>query len=118
MAAVIPFPGEKSSGLIEAPLIESTIEGARAFPGEKSSGLIEATSDEHESSEIGRGFRGRNPPASLKLTFLPRLHKEPARFPGEKSSGLIEALRLLPHATGPARRFRGRNPPASLKLSL
>ena len=43
--SVIPveFPGEKSSGLIEAKVYyEIEIKGIRPFPGEKSSGLIEA----------------------------------------------------------------------------
>ena len=63
------FPGEKSPGLIEAmsdPL--TLIEGFyREFPGEKSPGLIEAYQlDSSGTAWRGAGFRGRNPPASLK----------------------------------------------------
>ena len=65
------------------------------------------------------GFRGRNPPASLKHRLSSILRVEPRRrFPGEKSPGLIEATG---HRSGGAARrrppgcFRGRNPPASLK---
>ena len=61
------FPGEKSSGLIEAPRGRGvSLRRRSTFPGEKSSGLIEAR------------------PAYPLTGYA-------ASFPGEKSSGLIEA---------------------------
>ena len=90
---------------------------------------------------MSMGFRGRNPPASLKHASARVNHRATCfhKFPGEKSPGLIEALlrtkrkgpcrRLFPGEKSPglieagaacrprrdAGRFRGRNPPASLK---
>ena len=86
------FPGEKSSGLIEAAAHTGGSQLERKFPGEKSSGLIEAKQGQDQGSERPMSFRGRNPPASLKRALeLHRLAPLLARFPGEKSSGLIEA---------------------------
>ena len=112
---LLGFPGEKSSGLIEAFLlaVQSVSMGA-VFPGEKSSGLIEAMPFAITARWPARGFRGRNPPASLKRRRRPRRRRpprfrgrnppaslkrrsercslpKPVLFPGEKSSGLIEA---------------------------
>ena len=114
------------------------------FPGEKSSGLIEARPAGVGVRARRRSFRGRNPPASLKRVAVSGLQRLAlSGFPGEKSSGLIEARfssapidrdalcfrgrnppaslkrRLPPARTTPAARcFRGRNPPASLKLEV
>ena len=68
------FPGEKSSGLIEAlDRIGSRAAVGGRFPGEKSSGLIEAGSARSPvSPAAGSSFRGRNPPASLKLPYADR----------------------------------------------
>ena len=62
------FPGEKSPGLIEATMdcMYRRIANMAMFPGEKSPGLIEARNQVTLHSQSQR-FRGRNPPASLKL---------------------------------------------------
>ena len=68
---------------------------------------------------VPQGFRGRNPPASLKLWQSDRALSDMRGFPGEKSPGLIEATWSLCVADpDPLSRFRGRNPPASLKHGL
>ena len=61
------------------------------FPGEKSSGLIEAEGSVYLLDTVENSFRGRNPPASLKQIVCGSLDRTSIRFPGEKSSGLIEA---------------------------
>ena len=63
----------------------------------------------------GGGFRGRNPPASLKLQQVSHDVAGVDWFPGEKSPGLIEAFDDQLNLKA-AVCFRGRNPPASLKL--
>ena len=60
------FPGEKSSGLIEAFVVSHSRFQWLMFPGEKSSGLIEAIVSVSTWQQTLRCFRGRNPPASLK----------------------------------------------------
>ena len=61
------FPGEKSPGLIEARRRRHrSARRSASFPGEKSPGLIEAAAA-YGRIPGDRRFRGRNPPASLKL---------------------------------------------------
>ena len=64
--------------------------GNGKFPGEKSPGLIEASHSATRRRWHQMRFRGRNPPASLKLCSS----STDSRLPSS---------------------FRGRNPPASLK---
>ena len=112
------FPGEKSPGLIEAAKSSTRPRPWRGFRGRNPpASLKHGRQDDAAGHAAPRpGFRGRNPPASLKLGCAPQQDAVGrAGFPGEKSPGLIEAT------AGPLARwrwrgcFRGRNPPASLK---
>ena len=134
------FRGRNPPASLKREALRFVLVGESAFPGEKSSGLIEAVGFSSFQA-VRAGFRGRNPPASLKLTTTTfHLTLTACRFPGEKSSGLIEAtfgprnfraacIILFPGEKSSGlieaqrrvllvlllARFRGRNPPASLK---
>ena len=117
-----PFPGEKSPGLIEARRSRSSNSLDTvlvSFRGRNPPASLKLRYGwQRPAGSAGQRFRGRNPPASLKqlrLMHYPLVRLE--RFPGEKSPGLIEARKEWLAVIASPGRFRGRNPPASLKLS-
>ena len=86
------FPGEKSPGLIEAlspgrDLPRRTCFRGRNPPASLKLQVILAA----DRGRLAGRFRGRNPPASLKLDPIRHLAQQQPEFPGEKSPGLIEA---------------------------
>ena len=90
------------------------------FPGEKSPGLIEARPPRRRRpGRAGSRFRGRNPPASLKLEDSSD-DRLPVRseFPGEKSPGLIEAPPTLCWPLSRLLPFPGEKSPGLIEASV